>query len=79
MSSKCRAAGPTGLHGVGAQGAQRKQLLDAARTGVRTGLGVELRPLVAHLAHVAQHQQARAQAVSASTSMAARTESGLAL
>lgn len=45
---------------VGAQGAQREHLLDAARARMRAGLGVELRALLAHLAHVAQHQQARA-------------------
>jgi hypothetical protein len=39
---------------------------------------MKLRALVAHLAHVTQHQQART-GQSASTSMAARTESGLAL
>jgi hypothetical protein len=39
---------------------------------------VELRALVADLAHVAQHQQARPGS-SASTSIAARAESGLAL
>jgi hypothetical protein len=41
-------------------------------------LQVKGQALLAHLAHVAQHQQARAGS-SASTSMAATTESGLAL
>jgi hypothetical protein len=48
-----------GLRGVPRQRAQRVQPLDAACTRMGPGLGVELRPLVAHLAHIAQHQQAR--------------------
>src|SRR5437868_8552524 len=34
--------------------AQREELVDAARANMLADLGVELRPLVAHLAHVAE-------------------------
>ena len=39
---------------------EREQLLDAALARVVADFGMELRALVADLAHVAQHQQARA-------------------
>jgi hypothetical protein len=58
--------------------AEREQRLDAAFARPCADFGVELRAAVADLAHVAQHQQARARQAP-STSMAARTESGLAL
>ena len=58
--------------------AEREHGLDAALARPGADLGMELRPLVADLAHVAEHQQARARQA-ASTSIAARIESGLAL
>ena len=53
MSAKCR---PFMRHGLVAE---REQLLDALGPGVVAHFGMELRALVADLAHVAQHQQTR--------------------
>jgi hypothetical protein len=59
MVSKWRAAGERFAAAAADSGPVREQVLDAQALGLVTGLGMEHLALVADLAHVAQHHQAR--------------------
>ena len=77
--AKCAAPAPNAAAASAASSPAREQRVDAGRARLAAGLAVERRTLRADLAHVAQHQPAAAPARAASTAIAARTESGLAL
>src|SRR5688572_12295231 len=71
-------AGAEGLDGTRALGAEREEVVDLEARREAPDLGVQLRRLLAQLAHVA-HDEMRCPASSVSTASAAFIDSGLAL